>query len=141
MVNVDMSAGVLKTGQANHQLNKLDSRASRFMKLDILKSWGRIKKAGPYDCLVIDPPSLQRGSFSALNDYRKVLRRIPELMPEGGKVLACLNAPELDSNFLIDTMAEACSACSFVERLANSADFPERDSERALKVMLFEYRP
>ncbi|MCR8924304.1 class I SAM-dependent methyltransferase [Dasania sp. GY-MA-18] len=140
VVNVDMSAGVLKTGQKNHQGNELDSRASRFMKLDILKSWGRIKKPGPYDLLVIDPPSNQRGSFVAEQDYGKVLRRIPQLLGEQGQVLVCLNAPHLASDFLVQLMAQECPDCELQQRFAASADFPESAPNRSLKVMLFNYR-
>ncbi|WP_019530333.1 class I SAM-dependent methyltransferase [Dasania marina] len=140
VVNVDMSSGVLKTGQKNHQLNNLDSRASRFMKLDILKSWGRIKKPAPYDLVVIDPPSNQRGSFVAEQDYGKVLRRIPQLLGEQGQVLACLNAPHLATDFLLELMAQECPGCTLLQRFAASEDFPEADPNCSLKVMLFSYQ-
>lgn len=140
VVDVDMSGGVLKVGQKNHQLNQLDSRAGRFMKLDILKSWGRIKKPGPYDLLIIDPPSNQRGSFVAEQDYSKVLKRIPQLLAESGEVLACLNAPHLPSDFLVDLMAEHCPECSLIERFSATDDFPEANENRSLKVMLFSYK-
>lgn len=139
VVNVDMSAAVLKTGQRNHALNQLDGRASRFMKLNILKSWGRIRKTGPFDIMIIDPPSNQRGSFMAETDYEKVLRRIPQLVKPGGLVLACLNAPHLPPQFLEEKMAEHCASCEFVERLPASVDFPELDPERSLKTMVFRY--
>lgn len=141
VVNVDMSGGALSVGRINHQLNQLDKRASRFMKLDILKSWGRIKKPGPYDLLIIDPPSMQRGSFVADQDYLKVVRRIPELLVPGGEVLLCLNAPHLGVDFLTALMAEACGDCVFVERLTVGDDFPERDENKNLKVLLFRYLP
>ena len=140
VVNVDMSAAVLKTGQRNHALNQLDGRASRFMKLNILKSWGRIKKTGPFDIMIIDPPSNQRGSFMAESDYEKVLRRIPQLVKPGGMVLACLNAPHLPPQFIQQTMQAHCPDCGFVERLPASAEFPELDPERSLKAMVFRYQ-
>jgi 23S rRNA (cytosine1962-C5)-methyltransferase len=140
VVNVDMSAGVLKTGQRNHVINALDSRAARFLKLDILKSWGRIRKTGPFDMLIIDPPSNQRGSFVAEQDYGKVFRRIPQLLGVRGEVLACLNAPHLPEDFLVELMAKECPQCQLIERLPVSEDFPESDSNRSLKVMLFSYQ-
>ena len=139
VVNVDMSSGVLSTGRKNHEINDIDPRSSRFMKLDILKSWGRIKKPGPYDLLIIDPPSLQRGSFNAQIDYAKVIKRIPQLLVNGGEVLLCLNAPHLPVDFLIDLMAEQCPGCTFIKRLAASPDFPEKDENRNLKVLLYRY--
>ena len=141
VINVDMSAGVLKTGQRNHALNNVAGAKSRFMKLDIMKSWGRIKKMGPFDFIVIDPPSNQRGSFVAEKDYLKVLKRIPQLLVEGGQVLACLNAPHLPESFLLDLMAEACPDCTLLERLPASKDFPERDEDCSLKVFWFNYQP
>ena len=141
VVNVDMSAGVLKTGQRNHALNDVGGAKSRFMKLDIMKSWGRIKKTGPFDFLIIDPPSNQRGSFVAEKDYIKVLRRIPQLLVNGGEVLACLNAPHLPERFLLELMAEACPQCQLIERLPASKDFPESNPDCSLKVFWFKYRP
>ena len=140
VVNIDMSGAVLKTGQRNHVINQLDGRASRFMKLNILKSWGRIKKTGPFDMMIIDPPSNQRGSFMAETDYEKVLRRIPQLVKPGGMVLACLNAPHLPPGFLQEKMHVHCPDCDFIERLPASIEFPELEPERSLKAMVFCYR-
>lgn len=140
VVNIDMSGAVLKTGQRNHALNQLDGRASRFMKLNILKSWGRIKKTGPFDIVIIDPPSNQRGSFMAETDYEKVLRRIPQLVKPGGMVLACLNAPHLPPQFLQQKMQQNCPECVFEQRLPASAEFPELEPERSLKAMVFRYQ-
>ena len=110
------------------------------MKLNILKSWGRIKKTGPFDMMIIDPPSNQRGSFMAETDYQKVLRRIPQLVKPGGLVLACLNAPHLPAQFLQEAMRDHCPECVFVERLPTSAEFPEVNADRSLKAMIFRYR-
>lgn len=137
VVNVDMSSPALNSGRANHQLNGLDKTRSEFLAEDILKSWGRIKKRGPYDLAIIDPPSYQKGSFIATKDYAKVVRRLPELMPEGGLVLACLNAPELSENYLKQQFEEQCPAAVFVERLPPSADFPDVDPQQQLKLLVY----
>ena len=47
VVNVDMSKSVLNTGRENHRINGFDTRSVQFMPYNILKSWSRIKKAGP----------------------------------------------------------------------------------------------
>lgn len=138
VVNVDMSRSALNTGRDNHRLNQLDPAKSRYLAEDILKSWGRIKRAGEYDVVVIDPPSYQKGSFIAEKDYGKVVRRLPELMPKGGNVLACLNAPELSSDFLIQQFIDYCPSARFVERLTNSEHFPDIDPEKSLKLLVFE---
>lgn len=141
VVNVDMSRRSLERGRQNHVVNQLNREASVFLAEDIMKSWGRIKRRGPYDLLVIDPPSYQPGSFIAQKDYVKVLRRIPELMPGGGLVLACLNAPELGADFLADMIAANCPNCSVPERLVPSEDFPDIDADRQLKLLIFSYQP
>jgi len=137
VVNVDMSSPALNTGRANHQLNGLDKNRSEFLAEDILKSWGRIKKRGPYDLVIIDPPSYQKGSFIATKDYAKVVRRLPELMPEGGLILACLNAPELSEVYLKQQFGEQCPGAVFVERLTPSADFPDVDPQQQLKLLIY----
>ncbi len=139
VVNVDMSRRALAWGGRNHRLNNLNPARSDFLAEDILKSWGRIKRRGPYDLVIVDPPSYQPGSFVAHKDYAKLIRRIPELMPAGGLILACLNAPELDTDFLHQQFSQSCPTCVFVERLTPSEDFPDIDSERQLKLLVFRY--
>lgn len=141
VVNVDMSRGALSQGRENHRLNELPPEGSKFLAENVLKSWGRIKRPGPYDLAVIDPPSYQPGSFVAKKDYLRVVRRIPELMKPGGEVLACLNAPEMGEDFLRRAFVEMCPECAFVERLVPSADFPDVDPDRQLKLMVFRYLP
>ena len=99
VVNVDMSHGAIAVGQQNHQLNGLASGAS-FLAHDIFTSWGKITRSGPYGLVIVDPPSYQKGSFVATKDYARLLRRLPELLAPGGRVLLCLNAPELGPDFL-----------------------------------------
>ena len=138
VVNVDMSKKVLETGRDNHRVNGLEIKgAIRYMPYNILKSFARIKKAGPYDLIIIDPPSFQRGSFAATNDYQKIIRRLPELSSEECTVLSCLNAPNLDSQFIKDLMAEQAPDFKFIKRLENMESFPSKESERALKNLVF----
>ncbi|MFT5721625.1 MAG: 23S rRNA (cytosine1962-C5)-methyltransferase [Motiliproteus sp.] len=140
VVNLDMSKGALKRGQRNHQLNAENSRGVRFLPHELFRSWGKLKKLGPYERVIIDPPSFQRGSFVASSDYQKVLRRLPELLSREAEVLVCLNDPNIESQFLIELMQTHCPLAVFVERLANPASFPERDSQSGLKVLHFSYR-
>lgn len=137
VVNVDMSSAALNHGRGNHQLNGLDKSRSEFLAENILKSWGRIKKRGPYNLVIIDPPTYQKGSFIAEKDYAKVVRRLPELMPEGGVVLACLNAPELSDAFLRQVFIDNCPSAQFVERLRPHPNFPDVDAEQQLKLLVY----
>ncbi|MBT3480160.1 MAG: methyltransferase [Opitutales bacterium] len=141
VVNVDMSRGALSQGRENHRLNGLPAEGSKYLAANVLKSWGRIKRPGPYDLAVIDPPSYQPGRFVAKKDYLRVVRRIPELLKPGSEVLACLNAPEMGEGFLRQAFVEMCPECEFVERLASSPDFPDVDLDRQLKLMVFRYSP
>lgn len=138
VVNVDMSSPALNLGRANHQLNQLAKEKSEYVAENILKSWSRVKKPGPYDLVVIDPPSYQKGSFVAEKDYAKVIRRLPELMPNGGLVLACLNAPELSDEFLRVQFEEQVSNAVFIERLSPHVDFPDVNPEQQLKLLVYQ---
>jgi 23S rRNA (cytosine1962-C5)-methyltransferase len=136
IVNIDMSKPALSEGRENHRLNPVEKASElRFLSHNILKSWGRLKKLGPFDILICDPPSRQLGSFDAINDYKKLVRQFPDLLPEGGDILVCLNAPYLGQAFLEEVMREYCPGARFVSRLAGREDFPEVDSDAALKVL------
>lgn len=137
VVNVDMSHGAMAIGQQNHQLNGLSSGAS-FLAHDIFKTWGKISRSGPYDLIVVDPPSYQKGSFIATKDYARLMRRLPELLMPSGQALLCLNAPELGLAFLKDQMQEAAPALNFVQRLPNPAVFADVSPERSLKVLVYK---
>lgn len=137
VVNVDMARGALKTGQRNHQLNNVTSGA-RFLGHDIFKTWGKIHKLGPYGLIIVDPPSFQRNSFVAKTDYLKVIRRLPDNLLPNGLVLLCLNAPELDINWLKAQVEESAPDLEFIERLTNPASFPAEDQDRGLKVLVFQ---
>lgn len=137
VVNVDMSQGALATGQQNHQLNGITTGAS-FLAHDIFSTWGKITRGGPYELVILDPPSYQKGSFVATKDYARLVRRLPDLLMPGGQVLLCLNAPELGTDFLHQLMAELAPELRFVERVANPAVFDDVAPERALKVLVYQ---
>ncbi|MEZ8041958.1 class I SAM-dependent methyltransferase [Vibrio sp. 1F263] len=137
-MNVDMSRGSLNKGRDNHRLNEHDMRSVNFLGYDIFKSWGKIKKGGPYELVIIDPPSFQKGSFALTKDYKKILRRLPELLTEGGEVIACVNSPAVSPNFLIETMVEEAPSVEFIERLNNPPEFVDVDPDSSLKVLRFK---
>jgi len=136
VVNVDMSHGALATGQHNHQLNGITAGAS-FLAHDIFSSWGKITRGGPYELIVLDPPSYQKGSFVATKDYARLMRRLPELLAPGGHTLLCLNAPELALSFLTDQMQQLAPQLALVRRLDNPAAFADVSAERSLKVLVY----
>ena len=136
VVNIDMARGAIATGQQNHQLNGLHGGAA-FLAHDISHSWGKITRAGPYELVIVDPPSYQKGSFVATKDYARLLRRLPDLLSDGGHALLCLNAPELSMGFLRGLVDEHAPALRFMERVPNPAVFADVDDDRALKVAVF----
>lgn len=137
VVNLDMSRGALNTGRENHRLNQHPMQKVSFLGHDLFRSWGKLKREGPYEMVIIDPPSFQRGSFVASNDYKKVLRKLPDLTVPGSQVLTCLNSPQLETDFLHQLMQECCPEFTFTKRIDNPVDFPDADPEQALKVLLF----
>ncbi|WP_199519176.1 class I SAM-dependent methyltransferase, partial [Psychrobacter sp. bablab_jr012] len=56
----------LRTGKQNHQLNGF-TRGVSYLPHDILKSFGKLKKSAPYDLIIVDPPSFQKGSFISVS--------------------------------------------------------------------------
>lgn len=137
VVNVDMSHGAITIGQQNHQLNGLSGGAS-FLPHDIFSTWGKINRSAPYDLIIVDPPSYQRGSFVATKDYARLMRRLPDLLMPGGHALLCLNAPELGVAFLQDQMQELAPDLTWVARVANPAAFADVSPERSLKVLVYK---
>ncbi|MDE2592738.1 MAG: class I SAM-dependent methyltransferase [Burkholderiales bacterium] len=137
VINMDMSGGALGIGKQNHQLNGLTAGAS-FMPHDVFSSWGKITRSGPYDLIISDPPSYQKGSFIAEKDYARLMRRLPDLLKPGGHALLCLNSPKLGVAFLRDLMQAQAPQLSFVERVQNPAVFGDVSSDRSLKVLVYK---
>ncbi len=138
VVNVDMSKGALSIGRANHHLNDLSTQNVQFMPYNILKSWNRIKKAGPYDLIIIDPPTFQKGSFVATTDYEKIVKRLVTLANEECTVMACTNSPEIDTQYIIDIFLNHAQEFTFINRLENLEFYPALNSERTLKNLIFK---
>lgn len=138
VVNVDMSKGALSAGRDNHHLNKLSTNNVKFMPYNILKSWSRIKRAGPYDLIIIDPPSFQKGSFASTKDYQKIIKRLSELASPRCIVLSALNNPSLDTQFLHGIFKENAKEFHYKRRLENLETYPCKDEERALKNLIFQ---
>lgn len=137
VVNLDMSRGALSRGRDNHRLNGHDVSKVSFLGHDLFKSWGKVINSGPYDLVIIDPPSFQKGSFLLTKDYQRVLRRLPELLSSHGTVLACMNDPAFGSDFLIDGVTREAPSLRFEQRLENPPEFPDIDAESGLKALVF----
>ncbi len=137
VVNLDMARGALSRGRDNHRLNGHDLSNVTFLGHDLFKSWAKVTNSGPYDLVIIDPPSFQKGSFLLTKDYQRVLRRLPDLLTAQGTVLACMNDPAFGEDFLIDGVTREAPGLRFVERLANPPEFPDIDAQSGLKALVF----
>jgi 23S rRNA (cytosine1962-C5)-methyltransferase len=138
VVNLDMSSPALNRGRDNHRLNGHDMSKVTFLGHDLFKSWGKVISKGPYDLVIIDPPSFQKGSFLLTKDYQRVLRRLPELLSPEGTVLACMNDPAFGADFLIEGVEREAPSLRFVQRLENPPEFPDADIECGLKALVFK---
>ena len=131
-----MSDGALAIGKCNHFQNGLTAGAS-FLPHDIFSSWGKITRGGPYDLVVLDPPSYQKGSFVAEKDYARLIRRLPDLLAPGGHALLCLNSPKLGPAFLQEQVQALAPGLVFCGRVPNPPAFADVSEARSLKVLLY----
>ncbi|WP_053084573.1 class I SAM-dependent methyltransferase [Catenovulum maritimum] len=139
ILNLDMSRAALNRGRENHHLNQQDTSIVKFESVDLFKSFGRVRKHGPYDLLICDPPAFQKGSVKIERDYKKIIRRIPEFMADGALIMLCLNSPDLDEAFLTDTVTEYCPECQFVEQVSAPEVFTDAIAGKGLKVFIYKY--
>lgn len=135
--NIDMSKGALSSGRTNHFINDIDTRGVSFHPYNILKSFSRIKKKGPYGLIIIDPPTFQKGSFEATKDYRKLIMKLPQIAAQECTLLACLNSPDLDEDFIKNLITELAPSFKFSHRLKNVDEFASIDESRSLKNLVF----
>ncbi len=139
VVNVDMSAGALRRGQRNHSLNDQAPGTARFLKLDILRNWPRLRRAGVFDLVVVDPPSNQARSFRAQDHYPQVAKQVARLVAPGGNALFCLNMPFVTEDEMQDWI-DHCGWWEFERRLENPPALVEPDPRKGLKVMVYRRR-
>lgn len=138
VVNVDMSKRAIAIGQRNQRHNDQSASEVRYLPHDLFKSWGKLKKLGPYDCVVVDPPSYQFKSFVLERDYPKVLRRLESLTNPGAHVLLCMNHSGKTPDQLVAMAAEHAPELTFVERLPPAPDHLDASPDAALKMLVFQ---
>lgn len=136
VLNMDMSKSALYTGRGNHSRNDLTTDKVTFLVHDILRSWGKLIRKGPYDLVIVDPPSMQRGSFVARQDYPKIINRLPVLLCNDGLALLCLNAPEISCAEFMEMIANCDQPLVFQEALSANPDFPDA-GESSLKMLVY----
>lgn len=137
VLNIDMSSPALNVGRENHRLNQQSLEQVQFEKLDIFKSFSRLKKRGPFELLICDPPTRQKGSVDIAKDYPKILRRLEQFMAPKSTLFLCLNAPELSRDYLIDHMATLAPSYKLIEEVKPPEVYVESE-KKGLKVFCFE---
>ena len=123
VMNVDMVSAPLSVGRQNHRLNEHALERVSFDKLNVFKSFGRLQRRGPWDLLICDPPTLQKGSVDIAQDYAKIFRRLPKMMAADGELLLCLNDPTKGTDWLQSQLAEHAPHYSTIKLLRAPAAF------------------
>lgn len=136
--NIDMNSNFLNWGKENHRLNNLTETSVYYHKVDILKSWGLIRRKGPFDFVIFDPPSFQRGSFDYKKDYQKVVSRFASFVADDGVVVACLNEPLEKFIFIENMFQEFAPEFELIKKILPPSDFEEVDIENALKICIYK---
>lgn len=135
--NVDMSKSSLSIGEKNHLINGFSSGA-KFIPYDILNSFGNLKRRGPFDLIIIDPPTNQGESFKVNRDYVKIIKKLNEMTNDNATVMACLNSPFLDSHFLKALFLEHAPSFEFQFNIASAWENQEQNPEEGLKILIFK---
>ncbi|WP_094751499.1 class I SAM-dependent methyltransferase [Psychromonas sp. CD1] len=139
VINLDMSKAALAVGRENHRLNGHDLSKVKYLGHDLFKSWGKLKRLGAYDIVIVDPPSLQKGSINIERDYPKIIRRLADLLNSGGVALLCLNSPNLDFSFLEKILMHECPEAKIIKRIDPESHFINVNPERGLKCLLVKF--
>lgn len=134
--NMDMSSAALDRGRQNLVCN--DSAGDHeFFAHDITKSLGKITRSGPFDGMVIDPPTQQK-SFRVESQYPRILKRCVDWISPGGWLLLTMNNPLVRNSDFIDLCQQHLGRYFRFEcRLPNPEELQEQDSELGLKVLIF----
>jgi len=137
VLNVDMSSPALNVGRENHRLNEHSLQSVSFEKINIFKSFGRLKKRGPFDILICDPPTFQKGSVDIERDYPKIMRRLKEFMAPQSTLLLCLNSPDLGKGFIVKNMFEHAPQYTYINEVKPPKVYVDAEN-KGLKVLVFQ---
>ena len=137
VVNLDMNRGALELGKLNHRINGIDPRQASFLPLEFFRSLSKLRKLGPFDLVVCDPPASQGKSFTAERHWPKLVRSLHGLVNPGGEILACLNAPDLGPDYLDGLFAAHIPTAEKLGLFTPGEDFPEARTECGVTLHLY----
>ncbi|MGW8312534.1 MAG: class I SAM-dependent methyltransferase [Desulfuromonadales bacterium] len=137
VVNLDMNRGALELGKLNHRINGIDPRQVSFLSMEFFRSLSKLRRLGPFDLVICDPPASQGKSFTAGHHWPKLVCCLPELVTPGGEILACLNTPKLAPAFLDDLFATTLPNAEKLGLFAPGEDFPEAQAGCGVSLHLY----
>jgi 23S rRNA (cytosine1962-C5)-methyltransferase len=161
VVNVDFSDTALHIGKENARLNNLPLRP-RFVKSDAFAAMRQLSGIGQpervrgkrmppfpkleprrFDLVFLDPPRYAKSPFGVVDlvgDYPSVFKPALLCVAEGGSMICCNNAAEVDREEWLDQLqrsaAKAGRPLVTHEWIAPEADFPSHDGQHPLKMVL-----
>lgn len=134
VTNLDMNRGALELGKLNHRLNGIDLRRASFLPLEYFRSLGKLRRLGPFDLVICDPPASQGKSFTAERHWPKLVRSLPDLVAPGGEILACLNGLNLGPDYLDQLLAAAFPSAENLALYQPGDDFPEANPNCSVSI-------
>ncbi len=136
--NIDKKRSFLRIGQKNHSLNSIAPYKAHFISGDVFNCIKKIKSKGPFDLIIIDPPTNQKGSFNVIKDYPRLIKKLVPLLSPNTNIIACLNAPFLNNEFLLSLFEKELPDYYPIKQLPSPEDFPNLNEEQGLKVIHFK---
>jgi 23S rRNA (cytosine1962-C5)-methyltransferase len=137
VTNVDISKTSMLWGEKNHGLNGQSLDRITPIPYNLFRSWGRIQQYGRYDLVIIDPPTRQRGAFDVAKNYGAVIRKLSKLCNAHADVIASINSPFLDTEYLVNQFASNAPDATLIAMIPAAAEFADKFPERGLKVCHF----
>ncbi len=134
VVNLDMNRGALELGKLNHRLNDINLRRASFLPLEFFRSIGKLRRLGPFDLVICDPPAAQGKNFTAERHWPKLVRSLPDLVDSGGEILASLNDPNLGPDYLDRLLAETFPLAENLGLYRPGEDFPDAHPDGSVSI-------
>lgn len=115
VASLDLSRRFLDWGRRNFELNGLDPRAHDFIYGDAFDWLRRLqRKRRMFDAILLDPPTFSRtkdgNTFSATQDYGRLVSGALPLLAPGGVLFASTNAAQLRPAAFLDVLRTAVQA-------------------------------
>ena len=139
VVNLDMNRGALELGHLNHQINNLDLRKVSFLPLEVFRSFSRLRKLGPFDLIICDPPDRQGESFQPQRDWPKLVKKLPLLLNPGGEILFCLSSPHLVPQVVQQLVKQFYPNAQQLGIYYADDSFPEKNLEKGLNILHYRF--